>query len=149
MWAWHSISGLFYDAERIYYDYDMPADESVPAVLVATSEAFHVPAAMLALSAGKHVPCEKAIGVAVEEVETLARTVEQSSLVRQVGPVSRSRPASPAVWPSGSSSGRDPVFSGDGEANRPSDERTGGGRRSWRSSTRRLHVKMRSGSRTR
>jgi predicted dehydrogenase len=78
--------GQFYDAERIYLDYDdMLHDEQVDAVIIATSDAFHVPAALKALSVGKHVLCEKPVGVAVEEVEELARKVEQSQLVLQVG----------------------------------------------------------------
>src|SRR5882757_5691700 len=45
--------GSFYDAQKIYMDYDeMLSDD---AVIIAVSHAFHVPAAMKALSAGKHV----------------------------------------------------------------------------------------------
>jgi predicted dehydrogenase len=85
--------GKFYEAERIYLDYDeMLADEQVDAVIIATSDAFHVPAAMKALSAGKHVLCEKPVGVAVEEVEELARKVEQTGLVLQVGHMLRFDP---------------------------------------------------------
>ena len=43
------------------------------AVIVATSDAFHVPASITALEAGKHVLCEKPIGTSVEEGEALAR----------------------------------------------------------------------------
>ena len=39
----------------------------VEAVIVATSDAFHVPMSIRALEAGKHVLCEKPIGVSVEE----------------------------------------------------------------------------------
>jgi predicted dehydrogenase len=85
--------GQFYDAERIYLDYDdMLDDEQVDAVIIATSDAFHVPAALKALSAGKHVLCEKPVGVAVEEVEELASKVEQSQLVLQVGHMLRFDP---------------------------------------------------------
>ena len=41
--------GAFYDASAIYLDYDaMLADETVEAVIIATSDAFHVPAAIRA-----------------------------------------------------------------------------------------------------
>lgn len=78
--------GRFYDAQRIYTDYDaMLADDDIEAVIVATSDAFHVPASIRALEAGKHVLCEKPIGVAVEEVEALRRSVADSGLLLQVG----------------------------------------------------------------
>src|SRR4051812_20994140 len=48
--------GGFYDARRIHTDYDeMLADPDLEAVVIATSDAFHVPAALKALAAGKHV----------------------------------------------------------------------------------------------
>ena len=85
--------GQFYDAERIYLDYDeMLADEQVDAVVLATSDAFHVPAALKALAAGKHVLCEKPVGLAVEEVEELARKVRQTGLVLQIGHMLRFDP---------------------------------------------------------
>jgi hypothetical protein len=63
--------GSFYDAQKIYLDYDeMLSDD---AVIIAVSDAFHVPAAMKALSAGKHVLCEKPLGTNVYVVEELAR----------------------------------------------------------------------------
>ena len=69
--------GQFYGAERIYLDYDdMLADPSVDAIIIATSDPFHVPAALKALSAGKHVLCEKPLGISVEEVELLAQKVQ-------------------------------------------------------------------------
>ena len=85
--------GVFYDAETIYLNYDrMLADPMVEAVVVATSDAFHVPAALRAIAAGKHVLCEKPIGVNVEEVEELARVVTESGLVLQVGHMLRFDP---------------------------------------------------------
>ena len=85
--------GAFYDAKRIYLAYDqmMPAPE-VEAVVIGTSDAFHVPAALRALAAGKHVLCEKPIGIDVEEVEGLASAVEKSGLVLQVGHMLRFDP---------------------------------------------------------
>ena len=40
----------------------MLADPELEAVVIATSDAFHVPAALMALQAGKHVLCEKPSG---------------------------------------------------------------------------------------
>ncbi len=78
--------GSFYDAEKIYLSYDeMLADDTVDAVIIAVSDAFHVAAAMKALSAGKHVLCEKPLGTNVSEVEQLARKVSETGLVLQVG----------------------------------------------------------------
>ncbi|MGB8538485.1 MAG: Gfo/Idh/MocA family oxidoreductase [Acidobacteriaceae bacterium] len=78
--------GSFYDAGRIYLDYDeMLADDGVEAVIIAVSDAFHVPAAMKALSAGKHVLCEKPLGTNIYEVEELARRLSETGLVLQVG----------------------------------------------------------------
>jgi predicted dehydrogenase len=78
--------GSFYDAEKIYLDYDeMLADDAVDAVIIAVADAFHVPAAMKALSAGKHVLCEKPLGTNVDEVEALARRLTATGLVLQVG----------------------------------------------------------------
>ena len=72
---------------RIYADYDaMLADPEVEAVIVATSDAFHVPASIRALEAGKHVLCEKPIGVSVEEGEELA------AAVAALGPAAAGRP---------------------------------------------------------
>ena len=85
--------GQFYDAERIYLNYeDMLADGQVDAVIIATSDAFHVPGALKALSAGKHVFSEKPVGVSAEEVEELARKVKETGLVFQIGHMLRFDP---------------------------------------------------------
>ncbi|MBI1171826.1 gfo/Idh/MocA family oxidoreductase [bacterium] len=85
--------GAFYDAGRIYLDYDaMLADPTVEAVIIATSDAFHVPAAIRALEAGKHVLCEKPLGLSVEEVLDLRRAVQTSGKVLQVGHMLRFDP---------------------------------------------------------
>ncbi len=48
--------------ERTYDDYAaMLADPSLEAVIIATSDAYHVPASIAALEAGKHVLCEKPV----------------------------------------------------------------------------------------
>ena len=75
---------------RTYSDYEaMLADSSVEAVIVATSDVFHVPASIAALKAGKHVLCEKPLGVAVEEVEELRSVVAATGRFLQVGHMKR------------------------------------------------------------
>lgn len=79
-----------FEPRRAYSDYsEMLADPEVEAVIIATSDAFHVPAAELALQAGKHVLCEKPLGLTVEEVEGLRSTVAKTGLVLQVGHMKR------------------------------------------------------------
>ena len=70
------------------YD-DMLADPGVEAVIIATSDVFHVPAAIAALQAGKHVLCEKPLGVSIEEVESLRAVIKRSGKVLQVGHMKR------------------------------------------------------------
>jgi len=67
----------------------MLADPDLDAVIIATSDAFHVSASIAALNAGKHVLCEKPIGVGVEEVEKLRAVVEDTQLVLQIGHMKR------------------------------------------------------------
>jgi predicted dehydrogenase len=75
---------------KTFHDYDeMLADPALDAVIIATSDAFHVAAATAALKAGKHVLCEKPLGVSVEEVESLRRVVEESGCILQVGHMKR------------------------------------------------------------
>jgi predicted dehydrogenase len=68
---------------------EMLADPAVDAVVIATSDAFHVAASEMALRAGKHVLCEKPLGVSVEEVEALKRVAIQSGKILQVGHMKR------------------------------------------------------------
>ena len=80
----------YYRPLHTYHDYaEMLADPKLDAVVICTSDAFHVPASLQALAADKHVLCEKPLGVSVEEVETLAQTVQQSGKVLQVGHMKR------------------------------------------------------------
>jgi predicted dehydrogenase len=73
---------------RTYADYDaMLADPELEAVIIATSDAFHVPAALKALQAGKHVLCEKPLATSVEEAESLRGAA--GDLVLQVGHMKR------------------------------------------------------------
>jgi predicted dehydrogenase len=75
---------------KSFGDYDeMLADPKLDAVIIATSDAFHVPAAISALNAGKHVLCEKPLGISVEDVEALRAVVKQSGKVLQVGNMKR------------------------------------------------------------
>ena len=74
--------------ERQFNDYDaMLADPELEAVIIATSDAFHVPAALKALQAGKHVLCEKPLATGVEEAESLRGAAGE--LVLQVGHMKR------------------------------------------------------------
>jgi predicted dehydrogenase len=75
---------------KSFKDYDeMLADPALDAVIVATSDAFHVTAAAMALHSGKHVLCEKPLGISVEEVEGLKSVVEKSGKRLQVGHMKR------------------------------------------------------------
>lgn len=76
--------------ERQFNDYDaMLADPDLEAVIIATSDAFHVPAARRALEAGKHVLCEKPLATSVEEAESLRDIAASSGKVLQVGHMKR------------------------------------------------------------
>ncbi len=75
---------------RSFSDYDaMLADPELEAVVIATSDAFHVPAALRALQAGKHVLCEKPLATSVEEAESLRVAVKASGKTLQVGHMKR------------------------------------------------------------
>lgn len=77
-------------ARKSFREYDeMLADPDLDAVVIATSDAFHVETAARALRAGKHVLCEKPLGVSVEEVEGLRAVVKESKRVLQVGHMKR------------------------------------------------------------
>jgi predicted dehydrogenase len=79
--------------ERTYTDYAaMLADPSLEAVIIATSDAYHVPASIAALEAGKHVLCEKPVGVETAEVERLRAATQSSGRVFQVGHMKRFDP---------------------------------------------------------
>ena len=76
--------------EKTFSDYDsMLADPQLDAVIIATSDAFHVAASIKALRAGKHVLCEKPVGIAIGEVEQLKQIVEQSGRRLQIGHMKR------------------------------------------------------------
>jgi predicted dehydrogenase len=75
---------------KSFRDYnEMLADPELEAVIVGTSDAFHVPATAAALRAGKHVLCEKPLGTTVEDVENLKAIVKSSGKLLQVGHMKR------------------------------------------------------------
>ena len=79
--------------EKSFADYNaMLADPDLEAVIIATSDSFHVPAAIRALEAGKHVLCEKPVATSVEAVEDLRQAVKASGKVLQVGHMKRFDP---------------------------------------------------------
>jgi predicted dehydrogenase len=83
----------YYRPQHTHSDYaEMLADPKLDAVVICTSDAFHVPASLQALAAGKHVLCEKPLGVTVEEAEALAEAVKQSGKILQVGHMKRFDP---------------------------------------------------------
>jgi predicted dehydrogenase len=76
--------------DRAYSDYhEMLADPELDAVIVATSDAFHVPASIAALRAGKHVLCEKPLALSVEDAEAVRQEARSSGRVFQVGHMKR------------------------------------------------------------
>ena len=82
-----------YQPSQKFLDYGaMLADSEVEAVIIATSDTYHVEASRRALAAGKHVLCEKPIGVSVEEVEALSAAVKTSGKILQVGHMKRFDP---------------------------------------------------------
>jgi len=86
--------GATYEPHKMFADYDtMLADPLLEAVIVATSDAYHVPMSIKALDAGKHVLCEKPTGVTIEEGRALADAVTRSGKVLQVGHMKRFDPA--------------------------------------------------------
>lgn len=82
-----------HDPKMTYSSYDdMLADPNVDAVIVATSDQFHVPAALQAVKAGKHVLVEKPLGVTTQEILELRGVLEQTKLILQVGNMKRFDP---------------------------------------------------------
>jgi predicted dehydrogenase len=76
--------------DKTFADYDaMLADPHLDAVIIATSDAFHVPASIRALEAGKHVLCEKPIATGLPETERLADAVRASGKTLQIGHMKR------------------------------------------------------------
>lgn len=71
---------VIHEPRAVYRDYDqMLADPEVEAVIIATSDQFHIPLCNKAIEAGKHVFVEKPMGVSVEECEGLRRRFIEAS----------------------------------------------------------------------
>ncbi len=82
-----------HNATKTYTSFDeMLADPDVHAIIIATSDSFHVPAAIQAVRAGKHVLCEKPLGVTVEEVEALRDEARTAGVQVMVGHMKRFDP---------------------------------------------------------
>jgi predicted dehydrogenase len=79
-----------YRPRRTFTDYQaMLADPELEAVIIATSDAFHVEASIAALGAGKHVLCEKPMAMSVEDAERLKVVADRSGKVFHVGHMKR------------------------------------------------------------
>ncbi len=75
-----------HEPQAAYRDYAaMLADPRLEAVVVATSDPFHVPLSLEAVAAGKHVLVEKPLGTCVEECEELRARVREAGVTFQVG----------------------------------------------------------------
>ncbi len=80
----------FYGADKVYTNYDeMLEDKDLDAVIIATSDAFHIPAAIKAIESDKHVLVEKPLGADLQEALTLEKLVSKSGLTFQVGHMKR------------------------------------------------------------
>ena len=79
-------ANVLHEPKMIYRNYDdMLADFEVDAVLIATTDTFHVPLCQKAIAAGKHIFVEKPLGVTIEECETLRDQLRDTNLILQVG----------------------------------------------------------------
>jgi predicted dehydrogenase len=82
-----------------YRDYgEMLADPQVEAIIIATSDEFHVPLCAQAVDAGKHVLVEKPLGVSIEECESLRDQLRPTRLVLQIGNNRRFDPGMTFAW---------------------------------------------------
>ena len=87
-------ANVLHEPKKIYRDYDaMLADPDIDAILVATTDAFHVPLCQKVVDAGKHVFVEKPLGINIEECETLRDQLRKTELLFQVGTNRRFDPA--------------------------------------------------------
>ena len=76
--------------QKSFADYaQMLADPDLDAVIIATSDAFHVQASILALQAGKHVLCEKPLAMGLPESLELEQVVAAAGKLFQVGHMKR------------------------------------------------------------
>lgn len=78
---------------KTYLNYaDMLDDPELEAVIIATSDPFHVPLALPAVQAGKHVLVEKPLSHSTEECRELMEAAEKQGVVAQVGHMKRFDP---------------------------------------------------------
>ncbi len=85
--------GAMHQPRKTYLRFEeMLEDSQVEAVIIATSDPFHVPLSLQALEAGKHVLVEKPLGMSVEECEQLRERTRASGCVVQVGNMKRFDP---------------------------------------------------------
>jgi len=71
---------------KAYTDYrKLLQDKSINAVLIATPLYLHYPIALAAVESGKHVYCEKTMCFTIEESKTLAKRINTSPIIFQVG----------------------------------------------------------------
>ncbi len=73
------------------YD-EMLADEELDAVIIATSDPFHVPLSLKAVAAGKHVLVEKPLSHSIEECQELRQAASAKGVYVQVGHMKRFDP---------------------------------------------------------
>ncbi|MEM7367575.1 MAG: Gfo/Idh/MocA family oxidoreductase [Bacteroidota bacterium] len=71
---------------------DMLADPELDAVIIATSDPFHVPLSLMAIRAGKHVLVEKPLSHSIEECLALQEAAEEQNIHVQVGHMKRFDP---------------------------------------------------------
>ncbi|MEZ5038757.1 MAG: Gfo/Idh/MocA family oxidoreductase [Saprospiraceae bacterium] len=75
---------------KAFLDFDqMLADPELEAVIIATSDAFHVPLSLKAVQAGKHVLVEKPLSHDIEACLVLEAAARKSGVVVQVGHMKR------------------------------------------------------------
>ncbi len=76
-----------------YTDFDvMLEDPDIEAVIIATSDPFHIPLTLKAVKAGKHVLVEKPLSHSIEECQQLHQAVSDNRVHVQVGHMKRFDP---------------------------------------------------------
>ncbi|MEL6192933.1 MAG: Gfo/Idh/MocA family oxidoreductase [Bacteroidota bacterium] len=83
------MAGMYQPTHTFTVYEEMLNMKELDAVIIATSDAFHIPAAKLALEAGKHVLVEKPLGTSLSEALELEPLLADSGLVLQVAHMKR------------------------------------------------------------
>lgn len=79
-----------YTPDHTFTSYEeMLAQPDLDAVIIATSDAFHISATRLALEAGKHVLVEKPLATTLTEALSIQKVVTSTSLILQVAHMKR------------------------------------------------------------